>query len=175
MSHQFQFVTVGKLSPYWIVARLSGAPLPHPVLVACVYIPNGTKHSSVMQHFEQQINQVHVLYPNDPITLLGDFNKDLHKMQLWFSTWPIQMQVLVNGGNVPTGRSRRSRQGRTVDHIVTHGVSIPVTPPWVLDSWDMSDHYPLVVTLPVGYRQVRNHVPATGVADPITKTWIREL
>lgn len=102
VSHQFQLVTVGTLSPYWIFACLSGAPLPHPVIVACVYVPNGTGGRAVLQHFQQQVHRVHVLYPSDPIALLGDFNKDLDEMQLLCMQWPIPMQVLVNSGNVPT-------------------------------------------------------------------------
>ena len=74
------------------------------------------------------------------------------------------MQVLVNQGNVPMQHTTAQHRGCTIDHIVTHGVHAPVTSLCVLHSWDMSDNYPVVVTLPVGTIQVCPPVPAADGA-----------
>jgi exonuclease III len=148
ISAKYGCYSVGRPFPFWVFARLTGKSLSRPVLVGCAYVPHRADRQHVLMHLPVQVSQLQEEYLDDPIILMGDFNMDLHETQLQTANWPVPLQVLANYGNVPTRRATSSRLGRTVDHIAFRGMALGrVQAPRVLDTWDMSDHFPVMIRM----------------------------
>ena len=71
-------------------------------------------------------------------------------LQVWMVGWPIPLQVLPNEGNRPTQRLTNSRRRvRALDHVAYWGVAEEGVPSaQVLEDWDISDHFPVMVDIP---------------------------
>ena len=165
---------VGRSHTNWIFARLSSKSLPGPTIVGNVYLPTREARPLIHQ-LQRQMEDLRARFPDDPILVMGDFNADVAGLQRITRDWPGTFQVLANEGNLPTRRNN----GRCVDHICYSPGRTPFpTPnvPQVLQTWDMSDHFPVVTQLPF----TRAHAPSRDEprpdphsAPPPSSTWTR--
>ncbi len=146
VSKRFSSIPVGRASPYWVFARVYGHTLAQPTLVGSVYVPHQRRRRHVMSSLPLAITRLKEEFPDDPLILLGDFNADTPDVQRDMATWPYPCQVVANVGNTPT-----RRRGRLpIDHVAYWGTPTTgrVLPAQVLRTWDLSDHYPVMVRFP---------------------------
>jgi hypothetical protein len=150
VSTNFGCQSVGPGSPHWVFGKLTGSRLTSPLIVGSVYLPHNDQRQRVRTQLCTALVKIHTKFPNCAILLMGDLNKTLVGAQRLASTWPGTFKILKNAGDVPTVQRA---SGRTVDHIclfdkglLPAGERMP--PPVVLGDWDISDHYPVVGSLP---------------------------
>jgi hypothetical protein len=113
-------------------------------------MPHNDRQNRVRNQLAWALIKIHTKCPASAILVMGDFNETHEGVQGLAQTWPGTFEVLKNRGNVPTVRRDN---GRTVDHIclfdnglLPQGRRMPS--PVVLGDWDISDHYPVVGSLP---------------------------
>jgi hypothetical protein len=163
VSTKFGCQPVGPGSSHWVFGKLTGSTLANPLIVGSVYLPNNDQQHRVRNQLATALVKIHTEYPASAILLMGDLNESLVGAQGLARSWPGTFEILPNAGNVPTVRRD---SGRTVDHICLfdNGLLPPgerMPPPAVLGDWDISDHYPVVGSLPALLRQA-----ATPAAPP---------
>ena len=151
VSNRFQSTPVGRSSLFWIFARVHGGGLKTPVIIGTVYVPHREDRARVLTGLPQAIEHLSDEYREEPIILTGDFNMELHELQLKMANWPCPLQALGNRGSVPTRRNRGGVTARTIDHIAFRGTLGPgchPPRPRVMQGWDLSDHFPVVARFP---------------------------
>ena len=161
VADRFNVCAVGRATPYWTFGRMYGATLRKPVIVGTIYVPCRADRRKVLRGIPRALEALHVEYPDDPIILLGDFNMNFTELQLQMATWPLPFRVLPIAENAST---RRTRVGGTptpaIDFISFYGEVTGLVPPaQILDTWDISDHYPVVGRLP-DLTSINNQGPA---------------
>ena len=143
ISKKFTCSVVGTPSSYWIFARIMGGDLRAPLLFGTVYVPHNPRDKQlVLRGLPLEVASLKHKFPDDPIILTGDFNMIIAPLQQLSARWPVPLQVLPNRG----GSLASHKRGRTIDHIMYWGTpeAATVPPTTVLDTWDLSDHYPVV-------------------------------
>ena len=137
---------VGRASPFWLFVRVSGGDLVSPLIVGTVYVPPRNERRRIFQHLPTVLGEIREEHPDLPIMMMGDFNMELHELQLEMSTWPVALVAMDNEGSKPTRPGDRARQ---VDHFVYRGIfaTDQLRVPRVLEHWDIADHYPVALEL----------------------------
>ena len=163
VSTQFGCQSVGPGSPHWVFGKLTGSTLANPLIVGSVYLPHNDLQQRVRTQLSTALLKIHTEYPACAILLMGDLNETLVGAQRLARTWPGTFEILSNAGDVPTVRRDG---GRTVDHmcLFANGLLPPgerMLPPDVLADWDISDHYPVVGSLPALLHQAVPLAPPT--------------
>jgi hypothetical protein len=171
VSTKFGCQSVGPAFPHWVFGKLTGSTLASPLIVGSVYLPHNDLRQRVRNQLSTALLKIHTEYPDCAILLMGDLNENLVGAQRLARSWPGTFEILSNAGDVPTVRRD---SGRTVDHLclfanglLPPGESMP--PPVVLGDWDISDHYPVVGSLPALLQQA---APAATQA-PSTRSQVR--
>ena len=106
------------------------------------------------------------------MVLVGDFNMTMSDLQLQMGPWALPFRVLPTNGDVSTRRTRAgSPQTPAIDFITFCGETATATSPSeVLDSWDISDHFPVIAALPGLTR-----IPSQGALPPPPTTLGRRI
>jgi RNase P protein component len=146
VSNKFACNPVGAASPYWVFARLYGASLSSPILVGTIYVPNREGRNTVLTKLPLEIARLKQEFPEDPMIVMGDWNMSLEEVQREVVRWPVPVHPLANHGLVST----RRLSDKAIDHIAYRGTTAggAVPAPHVLDTWDLSDHYPVLGRIP---------------------------
>lgn len=150
VSTRFNCTPVGKATPFWTFARVYGTTLTHPMIVGSVYVPCQTSRQLVLQGLSRALAGLHREYGEDPIILVGDFNMKLAPLQLETATWELPMRVLPIEGDSATRWAQQDTASSAIDFILYFGTSMTegIEPAKVFDSWDLSDHFPVIGKLP---------------------------
>jgi exonuclease III len=155
----FSGKVVGPAHSNWVFVRVSGQEISTPTIIGSIYLPHGAASRPTQNQLAADLVGLTNGYPDTPLVLMGDFNLDLEQLQRLLRDWPGIFQISWNDGDLPTV----SRQGGpTVDHICLRGCTTlneALPRSRVLQDWDISDHYPVVNSLPA-MRQHPQQVPA---------------
>lgn len=96
----------------------------------------------------------------DPVLIGGDFNMPIEETQNFAGSWIGESRVLPTRPNLIPSCNRGYT---TIDHIIIVGYSqhsLPMTR--VLKTWDMSDHYPVMVELKALITRDRDETPTNS-------------
>ena len=172
VSTKFNCTPVGKATPYWTFVRVFGATLLSPLIVGTVYVPCRFDRNRVLRALPRALEGLHREFPHDPIVMMGDFNMQTTQLQIQLASCQRPFRVLPIQGGVSTRRSRRGDEPTpAIDFITFCGGTVEAVPPArVLDSWDISDHFPVVAHLPGLTR-----TPDQGVVPPRPATLGRRI
>ena len=161
ISTKFNGSPVGKSSPFWVMVRIYGQDLVSPLIFCSVYVPWRVDRELVLNLLPIEISKVQDKYPGDPIVIGGDFNMLLPALEKRTSRWDTMFRFLPNLGGVPTRRANVSQNSspRSIDHIGYCGQSQEAVPVAIVkQTYDMSDHYPVVARIPsllrIGFHEV---------------------
>ena len=150
VSKKFGCQPVGPALPHWVFVKLFGGALSGPIIVGSVYLPCHAGATLARQKLPQVLERIETDHPDCAILLMGDLNASYEQAQTLTRTWPGQFAVLPTVGEE---RTVRRANGRTVDHfcLFDNGL-LPEDKPRpqsvVLKDWDISDHYPVISSLP---------------------------
>jgi hypothetical protein len=166
VSTKFGCQAVGPGSPHWVFGKLTGSTLASPLIVGSVYLPHNDLRQRVRIQLSTALVKIHTEFPDCAILLMGDLNENLVGAQRLARAWPGTFEVLRNEGEAPTVRRD---SGRTVDHMCFFANGLlpageSMRPPAVLGDWDISDHYPVVGSLPALLRQAPAAPPPAPTA-----------
>jgi exonuclease III len=142
---------VGVQSPYYIFVRVFGQGVVKPFIVGTVYLPHRHANKGVGEnpHIQARVNLIQELatlrqkYPNELITVMGDFNRGMEEMSALVKRLPGFTHKHLNG-TVETQEGRR----RWIDHyVVTTADSNLLQHARVDNTIDLSDHFPVLADL----------------------------
>ena len=172
VSTKFNCTPVGKATPFWTFARVYGATLLRPILVGTIYVPCRADRIRVLRALPRALDALHREFPEDPIVMMGDFNMKMTELQILMGPWRLPFRVLPIRGGASTRQSRREGQPTpAIDFITYCGDTVAAVPPArVLDTWDISDHFPVVADLPGLTR-----IPEMGIAPPRPESLYRRI
>jgi hypothetical protein len=159
---------VGKESGYYIFIRVFGGPIKKPCIIGNIHRPHERDvFRRVEKEIKDQVHQLRLQYPMDPIIIMGDWNKKRAQVASQISGWPTPMVLVdVEGDPRTFTNTRRKRiegqegevvvkKGGDIDHII---VSVPHCPLLgkvrIQRLYTISDHWPIVVSME-GQREVR--------------------
>ena len=152
VKNKYQSEPIGQASPFWLFVKVSGGDLTTPFIIGTVYVPHGLHRGRVLTLLPTILGRIDTEHRGIPLVLCGDFNMELHALQLVTARWETPLRVLDNEGSVPTRVGQHARQ---IDHFAYFGEFGEERPvPKVLTHWDISDHYPVKLTF-TGLRTVR--------------------
>ena len=163
ISTKFNCSPAGRSTSCTCWGRIFGGDLTQPIVVGSVYVPHRTARSAVLQLIPESIVSLHNAHPTDPIIVMGDFNMDLEDVQLLLAQTGLHFHVVPTEGQMGTRRTANSRQ---IDFICYYGDG-EAADASVLQSWDISDHYPVITDI-----QGMGGVRDPDVAAPIRPTSI---
>jgi hypothetical protein len=150
VSAKFGCQTVGPALPYWVFVKLFGGELLGPIIVGSLYLPCNVGVTLARQKLPRVLERIEADHPDCAILLMGNLNASYEQAQAIARTWPGQFVVLPTVGK---DRTVRRANGRTVDYfcLFDNGL-LPEDKPRpqsvVLKDWDISDHYPVISSLP---------------------------
>ena len=150
----------GRASPFWLFVRVNGGDLTQPFIVGTVYIPLRLNCAQIFRLLPGTLASLEAAHLDIPVVLTGDFNMELHSLQLEMSSWPTPFQAMDNEGSKATRHGAHARQ---IDHFACRGSlwGRPPPIPRVLDHWDIADQYPVILDL----QGIRAAHPQGNTAD----------
>ena len=172
ISTKFNCTPVGKSTPFWTFVRVFGSTLLTPLIVGSIYVPCRVDRKRVLRALPRALEGLHREFPEDPIVMMGDFNMQMRDLQIQLALCPRPFRVLPIQGGAATRRPRKGGEPTPAIDFITFcgGTAATVPPARVLDSWDISDHFPVVTKLPGLTR-----TPDQGVAPPRPTTLGRRI
>ena len=105
---------VGRASPFWLFVRVSGGDLTEPFIIGTVYVPPRHNRAQIFRLLPGALASIEAAHPGIPVVLTGDFNMELHTLQLEMTSWPTPFQAMDNKGSKATRNGARARQ---IDHF----------------------------------------------------------
>jgi ribonuclease HI/exonuclease III len=109
---------------------------------------------------KSEVSRIQSKFPNDPLILIGDFNKNCKKVASMFK--PNKMTVMETAGSSATYKSSIAHmENRAIDHVLaSEDAKDLVCKCKVLNDFEGSNHYPIsaVVKMPA-LRAKRENVP----------------
>ena len=140
--------TILEQTNHWIIAEIrmeDGI-----FIVANIYFPSGGLNHSVIRDFDQSLERYAVNISRSRVLILGDFNRIPAEVDQLCWRWSAPVTRLITRGSPGSFHGFRPQMEPTaIDHIL-FGPSIPAQPRVkVLRGWSDSDHWPIIVTLPV--------------------------
>ena len=100
-----------------------------------------------MAELQQQVESLHRKFPEDPIIIMGDWNLKSEDMGM-VREWSPGMECVEVNGAPRTFHSRGQEEGGDIDHVVIDRNHRWVTgKARVLRDWDLSDHWPIAVSM----------------------------
>jgi len=172
VSTKFNCTPVGKATPFWTFVRVFGATLLCPTIVGTIYVPCRRYRNQVLRALPKALDGLHREFPGDPLVLMGDFNMHMTELQVQLAGCQQPFRVLPIQGGASTRRCCRGGEPTPAIDFITFcgGTEAAVPPARVLDSWDISDHFPVVAKLPGLTR-----TPEQGIAPPRPATLGRRI
>jgi exonuclease III len=146
--------TVGTPTPWFMLVRVFGKGMGHPLIVGCVYLPHGEDRGTVKGRLILEIQQIQHLYPNDKILIMGDWNEAMPENTI--------VEDMGQGwGLVPQSAEIGTRHGssRVIDFMITNSQGT-FEQAKVHQQWDCSDHCP-VTTVAKWQTQSASNAPTT--------------
>lgn len=133
---------VGPKSPFWVIARVSGAPFTSPWLFGCVYVPPARRqHRTVMRDLGACVARLSRRY-NDPFVLMGDFNASAAQIRRTLAVWRGQFDAVGITGSPITWKVGQRQS--SLDHVVGNAQARRALSRGKVDrSYGFSDHWPV--------------------------------
>jgi exonuclease III len=152
---EWSFVSLGVDNPFWIFGKVVGPGLDLPLIVASIYLPS-IKHlkREAMNTLKGVVRRVMSQHPRSPLILAGDWNTKGVKLSRLLSQWHGNLSLLnVHAGCSPIsywgGVGYRGRQS-DIDHFVVNPIAAAMCSGYrVMNTYDISDHFPILTTLPL--------------------------
>jgi len=145
----FSAYQVGVGSDYWIFIRIVGGQLKSPIIVGNVYMPHrnvAVPHlrRESRNNLQAEVASLSRRYPNDPIIVMGDFNRRTEAMVKLLRGMPGLCEPKVIGD---PGTLRKAHGGQ-LDHVLVSTIhSASMHNVYVDQSVDLSDHWPIIASL----------------------------
>ena len=128
------------------------------ILVGSVYIPTrtlGPVRAKALQVVRRELQVIRKQLPTTPIVIGGDFNYSIDSFNTLLAGWNLGFSRVPTSGSPVTWHRNTSRQRWTaIDHFACAGFAgKAVGKCYVRRDLDLSDHFPLVLTVPWVDRQ----------------------
>ena len=147
--HPFQ---LGEQSPYFVAARVT-CNLVDWVFLS-VYIPcksNAVGRAAAIVDLKAVVSTLISRNLGSRIIIGGDFNMDPSKLDSMLKRWRLPLQRCPCVGNSSPVTRPGSRKWSSLDHFIMSAEAANfLSPMRVLRSWDISDHWPIQLSLSTG-------------------------
>lgn len=132
-------------SPYIIIVRIRMGLEEFSIINT--YIPcNGPEKKTALGHLRNCIQKEYDYNLNAHIMIMGDWNMEQMKLNRLISRWRFPLTLQLCTGNPAT--FRRGNKMSSLDHfVVSNNISSSVVNCKVNRSWDISDHWPLQLSV----------------------------
>jgi exonuclease III len=132
-------------SPYAVFAKVFHEG--QMVVVGSVYIPNtGHRRKEGITAVRTAVRLIHQRWPGTPMVLGGDWNMSRAQLANYLARWGVPLLVKDVSGSPAT--FHRGRVRTALDHfVVSHGANGQTSKTRVNRSWDISDHWPIRLTM----------------------------
>jgi len=113
---------VGEKTNCMISVRISGRDLLQPWIIIGVYVPvraYPAKRRDMLDELAERIAYCTRLYPQCPISIIGDWNMETEDVDLLATTWPAIFQRLSITNCEPYSFFIEGREPTLIDHILT--------------------------------------------------------
>lgn len=135
-------------SPFCIMARVKNDRLGKPIIIGSVYVPGKGLGKSALEKIARQVARAREKYPDDPMVLMGDWNRIETEVRKIISRWNEHLQMLKPSNS--EGGTRKGESGRVIDHVAVYEAKCLRTKRInVLRHIDTSDHFPVVLDVTV--------------------------
>ena len=132
----------------WIICELRTATCLW--IVANIYFPSGGTNHTVIRAFEQALERHAAIISRARLIILGDFNRDPDIINQLCWRWPASIARLPTRGSSGTFHGFRPDMAPTaLDHILLGPMPQIQPQVSVLRGWSDSDHWPIMVRMPV--------------------------
>ena len=150
----------GAPTPHWVMSRVNVEGVQRKLMVGTVYVtPKQSPHpetggAEVMEALSRYLMQQVQKEPDTDVVVMGDFNMKPDRLRRWLKRKRLPMGIVPVRGSAMTRHLRGGKATSAIDHVIaTRPILREGAWVRVIRSWDCSDHWPIVCSIPLEAKQ----------------------